>query len=143
MAEAIKQYCTFYLDDMFFGVEVGRVQEVLRYEEMTPVPLASDVMRGLINLRGLIVPALDLRRRLDYEPLEEGKKPMNVVVRYNGEPVSLLVDKIGDVLDVEEGSFESPPETLKGKAKEIITGAYKLPDCLLLALNVDQIFKGL
>ena len=143
MAQGTKQFCTFYIDSLFFGIEVCHVQEVLRYEHMTAVPLASAEIQGLINLRGLIVPAVDLRRRLGYSDLPESDFPMNVVVKHNGEPVSLLVDKIGDVFDVEDELFEAPPETLSGRARELIVGAYKLKTCLLLVLNVDRILDGI
>lgn len=141
MAQDKKQFCTFYIDNLFFGIEVGYVQEVMRYEHMTAVPLADETIRGLINLRGLIVPAVDLRRRLGYSDLPNNEVPMNVVVKHNGEPVSLLVDKIGDVFDVNDVLFESPPETLTGKAREVIVGAYKLEGCLLHVLDVDRVFE--
>ena len=132
------QYCTFYVDGLFFGVEVLRVQEVIRFQEMTPVPLASNVVSGLINLRGQIVTAIDLRRRLglaDRDPLEF---PMNVVIRTDDGAVSLLVDQIGDVLEVDADSYERPPETLSGVARQLVLGVYKLKDQLLLILNTDQ-----
>src|SRR5258706_814059 len=132
------QYATFYLDRHLFGVEVGKVQEVIRYQEMTRVPLADSVVTGLINLRGQIVTALDLRRRLAMSDRAGGKLPMNVVVRTGEEAVSLLVDEIGDVLEVEESSFESPPETLRGEARALIRGAYKLSGQLLLILDTEK-----
>lgn len=135
------QYCTFQLDSLFFGVEVQKVQEVIRYQEMTRVPLASPVVRGLINLRGQIVTAIDLRRRLELQPLPEGRLPMNVVVRTDEGPISLLVDEIGDVLEVNNQSFERPPETLKGVARELIRGAYKLKDRLLLTLDTERVVE--
>jgi purine-binding chemotaxis protein CheW len=131
------QYATFYLDRHLFGVEVGQVQEVIRYQEMTRVPLADSVVTGLINLRGQIVTALDLRRRLEMSDRPEGKLPMNVVVRTGDEAVSLLVDEIGDVLEVEESTFEPPPETLQGEARALIRGAYKLSGQLLLILDTE------
>lgn len=132
------QYCTFHLDNLFFGVEVHKVQEVIRYQEMTSVPLASVVVRGLINLRGQIVTAIDLRRRLELKPRPEGQLPMNVVVRTDDGPMSLLVDEIGDVLEMNADNFERPPETLKGVARELIRGAYKLKDRLLLTLDTER-----
>jgi purine-binding chemotaxis protein CheW len=134
----VKQFATFYLDRLLFGVEVETVQEVIRYQEMTRVPLAPAVVAGLINLRGQIVTALDLRRRLELAERAEGRLPMNVVVRAGDEAVSLLVDEIGDVLEVEDESFEPPPETLKGVARELIRGAYKLKDRLLLVLDTEK-----
>jgi purine-binding chemotaxis protein CheW len=134
---ATTQYCTFRLDHLTFGVEVDRVQEVLRHQQLTAVPLANPVVEGLINLRGQIVTALDLRRRLDLPPREEGTLPMNIVVRTGTGSLSLLVDEIGDVVDVDDSTFETPPETLQGVARELIVGAYKLEDRLLLALDTD------
>lgn len=133
-----RQFCTFYLEDLFFGVEVHKVQEVIAYQEMTRVPLASRVVQGLINLRGQIVTAIDLRRRLDMRERDKGCLPMNVVVRTDDGAVSLLVDEIGDVLEVEESCFERPPETLRGVARELIRGVYKLRDRLLLVLDTER-----
>jgi purine-binding chemotaxis protein CheW len=130
-----KQFCTFSVDGLFFGVEVLQVQEVIRYQEMTPVPLAPAVVSGLINLRGQIVTAIDLRTALGLTERPAGSLPMNVVVRTDDGVVSLLVDEIGDVLNVDEASFERPPETLSGTARELITGVYKLKGRLLLILD--------
>jgi purine-binding chemotaxis protein CheW len=137
MAE-VNQFTTFYLEGVLFGVEVSKVQEVIRYQEMTRVPLSSPVVRGLINLRGQIVTALDLRRRINLKDRDSEKQPMNVVVRNGEEAVSLLVDEIGDVLEVEEETFERPPDTLQGDARELIRGAYKLKDQLLLVLDTEK-----
>jgi purine-binding chemotaxis protein CheW len=135
---ADRQFCTFLLAGHYFGVDVRRVQEVIRYQEMTRVPLAPPVVRGLINLRGQIVTALDLRRRLDLPDRPAGQQPVNVVVATDDGAVSLLVDEIGDVLEVPEAAFERPPETLRGPARDLIRGAYKLPDRLLLILDTAR-----
>jgi purine-binding chemotaxis protein CheW len=132
------QFCTFYLDKLLFGVELKGVQEVIRSLEMTRVPLAPDVVSGLINLRGQIVTAVDLRRRLELEPAPPGAHSMNVVVRSEDGSVSLLVDEIGDVVEVEEDTFEPPPETLRGTIRTMITGVHKLNDRLLLVLDTDK-----
>lgn len=133
-----QQFCTFYLGELFLGLEVHRVQEVLRYQEMTEVPLTTPVIEGLINLRGQIVTAVDLRQRfeLDHRPSEE--LPMNVVVRTDDGVASLLVDEIGDVLEVGDESFEHPPRTLSGVARDLIRGVYKLEGRLLLILDLEQ-----
>ena len=133
-----RQFCTFRLDGHFLGVEVERVQEVIRYQEMTPVPLAAAAVSGLINLRGQIVTAVDLRQCLGMPPRPEGKLPMNVVVRANERAVSLLVDEIGDVLDVPGDSFEQSPTTLDKVDRSLFTGVYKLDDKLLLVLDTDK-----
>lgn len=133
-----KQFCTFYLGPQLFGVEVLKIQEVLRYQEITEVPLAPAVIRGLLNLRGSIVATLDLRRRFGMPPLEDGSLPTNVVSQTSTGLISLLVDRIGDVVEVDQESFEASPETLEGESRELIEGVYKLPSGLLLVLNVER-----
>jgi purine-binding chemotaxis protein CheW len=132
------QYCTFYVDGQVFGVEVQKVQEVIRYLEMTRVPLAPPVISGLINLRGQIVTAIDLRRRLNMPARDAHHAPMNVVIRGDDGVVSLLVDEIGEVVEVEQEHFERPPETLLGDVRDLIPGAYKLEDRLLLVLDTEK-----
>ena len=133
-------YCTFRLADLFLGVEVCRVQEVLRYQDMTDVPLTSPVISGLINLRGQIVTAIDLRRRfgLPARGNSEEQRPMNVVVRTDEGVVSLLVDSIGDVLEVREEAYEPPPPTMNKHGRDLVSGVYKLDDDLLLVLDIER-----
>lgn len=133
-----KQFCTFFVNGLFFGVEVLKVQEVIRYQGMTRVPLAPATIQGLINLRGQIVTAIDLRRRLELPPRDADQLPMNVVVRSDDGAVSLLVDEIGDVVEIQDDIFEHPPETLKGVARELIQGVYKLKERLLLILDTEK-----
>lgn len=133
-----KQFCTFFLNGLFFGVEVLKVQEVLRHQPMTRVPLSSATVRGLINLRGQIVTALDLRQRLELPERIGDEKPMNVVIRTADGAVSLLVDEIGDVVEVDAEVFEKPPETLSGVARELVQGVYKMKERLLLILDTDK-----
>ena len=138
MSAQTQQFCTFYLDGHYFGVPVQQVQEVLRYQEMTEVPLVSRVVRGLINLRGQIITAVDLRRQLGMSDRPEKQKPMNVIMRTEDGAFSLLVDEIGDVIEVDGGTFERPPDTLRGLAKGMLRGVHKLPNQLLLVLDPEQ-----
>lgn len=131
------QFCTFRLGNMLFGVEVLYVQEVLLKQTVTRMPLTPPVISGLINLRGQIVTAIDLRLRLGIEPSDKSEE-MNVVVRTGETAYSLIVDDIGDFVSVDEASFEAPPETLVGAARDLITGAYKLDGVLLLVLDVEK-----
>jgi purine-binding chemotaxis protein CheW len=132
------QFCTFYLDGHYFGLDVLQVQEIIRYQEMTRVPLAPPTVRGLLNLRGQIVTGIDLRRRLDLPDRPAEHRPMNVVLRGEDSPVSLLVDEIGEVIEVADGAWERPPETLHGRVRELIRGVWKLPDELLLILDTAK-----
>jgi purine-binding chemotaxis protein CheW len=136
--EASGQFSTFFVADLFFGVDVLNVQEVLRFQHMTPVPQAPRVIEGLINLRGQIVTAIDMRRRLGLPPRAGDKSPMNMVVRTSDGAVSLLVDEIGDVLDMDAATYERPPENLDPAAREIIRGVYKLKGRLLLVLDAER-----
>ena len=131
------QLATFFVSDLFFGVDVLRVQEVLRSQPMTRVPQAPDVIEGLINLRGQIVAAIDMRRRLRLPPRTGEQAPINIVVRTEEGAVSLLVDEIGDVLDVDAATWERPPDNLHLTARELIRGVYKLQDRLLLVLDAE------
>jgi purine-binding chemotaxis protein CheW len=136
--KASGQFSTFFVGDMFFGVNVLNVQEVLRSQQMTAVPQAPDVIEGLINLRGQIVTAIDMRRRLRLPQRPGDHTPMNMVVRTVDGAVSLLVDEIGDVLDMDATTYERPPENLDPAAKELIRGIYKLQDRLLLVLDEEK-----
>lgn len=132
-----KQLCSFRVEDLLLGVDVLDIQEVILHHESTPVPCSPKVVTGLMNLRGEIVTTLDLRTRLNLGPLQEGR-PMNVVVRSDGELFSLLVDEIGDVVEVGAENFEEPPETLADDMRELIVGTYKLEKDLLLVLDKDK-----
>jgi purine-binding chemotaxis protein CheW len=137
--QVAQQYCTFKVDQRLFGIEVSRVQEVIRPQEMTPVPLSATAIRGLINLRGQIVTAIDLRRRLALPENIPGPQLMNVVVKTSEGAVSFLVDEIGDVMELTSENYEKPPETLKGPVRELIRGTYKLKNELLLILDTDRV----
>ncbi len=132
------QYATFQLADLFFGVNVLKVQEVLCFQHMTRVPRAPAEVEGLINLRGQMVTAIDMRRRLDMPPRPAGDLPLNMVIRTDGGAVSLLVDEIGDVLDVDLATWERPPENLDLATRDFISGIYKLNDRLLLVLDTER-----
>ncbi len=133
------QLSTFVVNGHLLGVEVEVVQEVTRYQPMTRVPLAPSALGGLINLRGQVITAVDVRHRLGFPDRGADELPMNVIVRSNDGMVSLLVDRIGDVVDVSEEAFEEPPDTLLGIARELIRGAYKLDGALLLLLDVRAV----
>jgi purine-binding chemotaxis protein CheW len=105
---------------------------------MTRVPQAPEVIEGLINLRGQIVTAIDMRRRLLLPPRGGNQTPMNMVVRTDDGAVSLLVDEIGDVVDVDEATYERPPDNLDPAARKLIRGVYKLKDRLLLVLDAER-----
>ncbi|MEA5623593.1 chemotaxis protein CheW [Nostoc sp. UHCC 0251] len=196
MAE--QQICTFFLQGVYFGIDVQHVQEVIRPQAITRVPLAPPDICGLINLRGQIITVIDLQRRLEMSepqtqlatelvdepdsryvekptrnltpqpPSLQGKgensKPLslqergmevrfrdtvrsqvdaaqgfNIVICSDNEVVSLLVDYVGDVLEFAQNTFQPPPATLKGRMRQLLAGAYPLPDGFLLVLDAEKI----
>ncbi len=132
-----QKYCTFRLAGQLFGLPVEGVQEILRAQPLTPVPLAAESVRGLMNLRGLIVLAIDLRRRLALPSRDREDTCKNVVVRTDRGPVSLQVDEVGDVITVDTRTRDEIPQYVSEQARSKISGAYKLPQELLLVLNSE------
>ncbi len=135
----VQQFCTFFVAGQYFGLDALKVQEINHYQVLTRVPLAPPIVRGLINMRGQIIAAIDLRRRLDLPDRAAGQAPINVVVQTDDGLLSLLVDEVGDVIPVRENAFERPPDTLKDTARDLIRGAYKLKDRLLLLLDINKL----
>jgi purine-binding chemotaxis protein CheW len=127
---------------MFMGIELTRVQELLRFQEMTSVPLAPRAIEGLINLRGQIVTALDVRRILGLPVVaSEDSQPMNIVIQSEGGAVSLLVDEICDVLDVPRKSSTPLPENMPAHQRDLIERVYQLDTGLLLILNTERVLE--
>ena len=130
--------CTFCVDDLVCGFEVNCIQEVILAQRMTRVPVISPVVAGLINLRGQIVTAIDMRRRLGVAERGYSKFAMNLVVRTDNGLVSLIVDDVADILDLEPSRLEEPPSTLKGVLGELTRTVYKAPKGLVLVLDVER-----
>jgi len=140
---APRQLCTFRLDGLWFGLPVSRVQEVLRYQPVTPVPLAPRDIAGLINLRGRIVAAVDLRCTLAMPTRPPGRLPGNVVVHGKDGPLSLLVDEIGEVLAVDEQQLQPPPDSVEPATRRLLRGVCPLARGLLLWLDGEKLLTGL
>jgi purine-binding chemotaxis protein CheW len=135
------QLSTFHVGKYLFGVDVALVQEIVRLQTITPVPLSGKDIAGLINLRGEVLTAVDLRARLGLPAAENGRDPINVVVRVDEEPVSLLVDEIGGVQEVSSVPFESTPTTVDAHVRHLLLGAYTLPERLLLSLDARKVLE--
>jgi purine-binding chemotaxis protein CheW len=133
-----EQYVTFVIDGELYGVPAHDVREVLRSQPLTRVPLAPEGVAGLVNVRGEVVLAVDPRPRLGLPPADADRVPMMVVVHVAGEPVSLLVDEIGDVVSVTPEQYVPTPESLGPELRVVLPGTYTLADRLMLALAVDE-----
>ena len=140
-AESTVQYCTFRVGADEFGINADRVQEVLLAQPMTEVPLTHPVLRGLLNLRGEVVSALDLRRRLGQDDFAADASPVNIVVRDQGEMVSLMVDEIGDVMELDPSLQEPAPASLNPNLRGLITSIFMLKERLLLVVDLDRLLN--
>ncbi len=137
------QVCTFLLDGKSFGIDVRQVQEILRFQPLTEVPLASREVAGLMNLRGQIVPAIDMRMRMHLQPRQSEEPPTNVVILTESGAVSLLVDEIGDVEEYDPLSIEPVPNNLQVGLREAIQGVYKTDHGLLVMLDAELVVADL
>lgn len=138
----MKHRCGFYIGDFFFSVPIESVQEVLKKAVIAPVPGTPATVAGLLNLRGAIVTVLDIRSRLGLAPMLSSEPGALLLLDDGVESVGLSIDRVGDVIGVEEGTFEPLPETLRGPARSLIQGAYKLPDRLMLALDLNAVLDA-
>ncbi len=134
-----QQLCTFYVDRLHLGLDAREVREVTRAGDMTPIPMAPHAVAGLMNLRSQIVPAIELRRCLAVRDRDPQEEAMNVITRTKEGFLALVVDKVGDVLELSTDTFEAPPNNLEDRARRLIRGAFKLDDGLLLALDIDAL----
>ena len=132
------QLCGFKIRGDFYAIPVLEVQEVIKPQKLTPVPLSQDYVRGLINLRGQIVTSLSLRDlfKMDEKDLEDH---MNIIVSSEDSLYALVVDEILDVIEVEQDSFEDIPETIDENVRKFIKGVYKLKDKLIILLDLDKV----
>jgi purine-binding chemotaxis protein CheW len=134
-----QDFVTMTIADQLFGIPVLTVQDVLGSQRITRIPLAPPEVAGALNLRGRIVTAMDVRRRLDLPSREAGKSGMSVVVDHNGELYSLIVDSVGEVLSLPNEAFERNPATLDPKWREVSAGIYRLDGKLLVVLEVSRL----
>ena len=138
-SQQAEQYVSFWVDKQLLGVPVSAVQEVLNTQDISRTPRSKPEIAGLLNLRGQIVTAVDLRMSLGLPPLEEEKSSMNVVLRFRGESFSLLVDEVGDVFDVSIESILPVPRTLDAHWLKVTTGVVRQEGRLFIILDVASV----
>lgn len=136
-----KDFVTIRMAGQLCGIPVLAVHDVLSQQSITKVPLAPPSVAGVLNLRGRIVTAINLRKRLGLGELDEGSKSMSIVVEYDGEPYSLMIDSVGDVLSFPEDSFERNPVTLDARWQEVSNGIFRLDGELLVILDVEKLLN--
>jgi purine-binding chemotaxis protein CheW len=138
-----RQFCTFRVDNLTVGVDVTRVQEVLRTSLVTPVPLSEACIAGLLNLRGQIVTVVDVRTRLGFGAPASTGHAVHVVVKSRGDVLSLVVDSEGDVVDIDEDALDNLTEVVDDAISTYVVGTSKVDDYLLHVLDPDRVLSGL
>lgn len=136
-----EELLTVFIAGQQFGISILQIQDVLRTQRITPVPLSSPEIEGALNLRGRIVTAIDVRKRLRLPKNDNAHERMNVVVEHDGELFSLLIDKVGDVLRLDKALFDKVPQTLDAVWREVALGIYRLDGNLLIVLDVSKLLN--
>jgi len=136
---AITEYVTVWIDRQLFGLPISRVQDVFMPDRLTRVPLASAEIAGVLNLRGRIVTAINMRRRLGMQADETGRMPMAVGTEYNGEAYGLLIDSVGEVLKLADDTLQTNPINLDGRLERVSAGVHRLDGQLLVVLDIDRV----
>lgn len=135
------QFATFFLNQEMFGINILQVQEILLPQDITPVPLATDHIMGLISLRGQIVTVIDLKKRLGIPKTEKTNNAYQIVVRTPLTLASFQVDGVGDVVEVESEDFEPPPESVNAVAGRFLEGIFPMEKNIVSLLNVEMVLE--
>lgn len=133
------QLATFHLNSELFGINILQVQEIQLPKSVTPVPRGPSHVRGLISLRGQIVPLVDLRRRLRMDESQKIENPYHIVVKTPSTMACLEVGKIGDVINVPVDEFRAPPESVHEVDRKFLEGVYSMPSGILTILKISEV----
>ncbi len=140
----VQQICAFFLNGFYFGIEIEDVQEIIRQQPLTRIPLAPPDICGLMNLRGQVIPIVDLPCRLGLRAARcsSEKTIYNIIVNTADDVVGLIVDDVQDVVPCSIETFEPPPATLNAQIRSLIKGAYKLDQGFLLVLDTQKVLDS-
>lgn len=141
--QEILQLVSFHIDNEEFGVEILKVQEIIRMMLVTKVPNAPCFIEGVINLRGRVIPIIDLRIRLGLERISHNNSTRIIVLEISNKTIGFIVDSVNEVLRIPKSIIETPPDIISGGVKsEYITAVGKLDDRLLILLNLEKILSS-
>ena len=142
MAEKIEyiQQVTFKIDKELYGIDIHQVQEIIMMQEITQIPHAYEFVEGVLNLRGNVIPVVDLRKRLNFETVEYGRNTRIIVVNVEGKIIGIVVDKVKEVMELSTEAIEPPPAMLSGIGREYLKGVGKKNDKMIILLDVNKIF---
>ena len=141
-AENLIEYVTVLIGDQLFGLPISRVQDVFMPDRITRVPLAEPEIAGVLNLRGRIVTAVDMRRRLGLPPRSDDGPPMAVGIELRGESYGLLIDTVGEVMKLGEATLEPNPVNLDARLARVSAGVHRLDGQLMVILDVDSVLNA-
>ena len=141
VSQNVIEYVTVLIGDQLFGLPISRVQDVFMPDRLTRVPLSAPEIAGVLNLRGRIVTAVDMRRRLGLPPRSDGKPPMAVGIELKGESYGLLIDTVGEVLKLADNTREPNPVNLDQRLKRVSGGVQRLEGQLMVILDVDRVLE--
>ena len=140
-ADRLLQLVTFTISSEEFGLDILKVQEIIRTMEITRVPKAPDFVEGVINLRGKVIPIIDLRKRFGMESKPHDNQTRIIVVEISGRIIGFVVDSVSEVLRIQSNTVEPPPPIVSGVDSEYINGVGKLDDRLLILLDIDRLLS--
>lgn len=138
----LMQLVTFSIGEEEFGVDILKVQEIIRTMEITKVPRAPQFVEGVINLRGKVIPIIDLRKRFGLQTKDHDKHTRIIVIEISNMIVGFVVDSVSEVLRIPAGTVEPPPPVVAGLESEYISGVGKLEDRLLILLDLNRLLSG-
>ena len=141
-AENLIEYVTVLIGEQLFGLPISRVQDVFMPDRITRVPLADPEIAGVLNLRGRIVTAIDMRRRLGLPPRSDDRPPMAVGIEVRGESYGLLIDTVGEVMKLGEATLEPNPVNLDARLARVSAGVHRLDGQLMVILDVDAVLNS-
>jgi purine-binding chemotaxis protein CheW len=133
------EFVTVIIGEHLFGLPIARVQDVFVPDRLTRVPLAPAEVAGILNLRGRVVTAIDMRSRLDLGQRQAGQQVMAIGIELKGESYGLLVDAVGEVMQLANGACEAKPANLNGNLARVAAGIYRLEGQLMIVLDVDRV----
>ncbi len=139
----LNDYLIIVIAGQRFGIPVLQVQDVLREQTVTKIPLSPPEVSGSLNLRGRIVTAINVRCRLNLPDIEDDAETMSVVIEHESELFSLIIDSVGDVLGIDSDLIEKSPSTLDSTWRDISTGIYQLENELLVIMDVSKLLNNI
>lgn len=136
----MQKFAVFKISEEVFGIRIDRVVEIIRMQKVFTIPGLPGFLSGVMNVRGMVVPLIDLRKRFGTEP--SGKKERIIIVRFDQEKIGFLVDAISEIMSLAPGEMLLPPSIFKGFKTEYITGLGRKDDSIIILLNIDNLLTS-